>query len=99
MENLPPAAWRMPWGDSSVSAVVDLLLRRKTERWVKHYSSSDQILLVGEGDFSFSLSLALAFGSASNILATSLDSYGQFLISLISLYLTLICVTVNQETC
>lgn len=47
----------------------------KEERWVKHYSSNHQMLLVGEGDFSFSLCLALAFGSASNICASSLDSY------------------------
>ncbi|XP_020108395.1 heavy metal-associated isoprenylated plant protein 41-like [Ananas comosus] len=45
------------------------------ERWVGHYSSEHQILLVGEGDFSFSLSLATSFGSASNIVATSLDSH------------------------
>ncbi|KAK2986955.1 hypothetical protein RJ640_004916 [Escallonia rubra] len=45
------------------------------EKWVSHYSSSHRILLVGEGDFSFSLSLALSFASASNIVATSLDSY------------------------
>lgn len=44
--------------------------------WMKHYSSLHEILLVGEGDFSFSLSLANAFGSASNIVATSLDSHG-----------------------
>ncbi|GJV53087.1 heavy metal-associated isoprenylated plant protein 41-like protein [Tanacetum coccineum] len=44
-------------------------------KWVKHYSSNHQILLVGEGDFSFSCSLAVAFGDASNIVATSLDSY------------------------
>ena len=31
---------------------------------------------MGEGDFSFSGSLARAFGSASNITATSLDSVG-----------------------
>ncbi|XP_042477962.1 uncharacterized protein LOC122059311 [Macadamia integrifolia] len=43
--------------------------------WLKHYSSCHQILLVGEGDFSFSLCLAQSFGSASNIVATSLDSY------------------------
>ncbi|KAL9455186.1 hypothetical protein AB3S75_010572 [Citrus x aurantiifolia] len=47
----------------------------KEEKWIKHYSSNHQILLVGEGDFSFSLCLALAFGSASNICASSLDSY------------------------
>ncbi|XP_010539128.1 PREDICTED: uncharacterized protein At4g26485-like [Tarenaya hassleriana] len=41
---------------------------------VKSYSSDHQILLVGEGDLSFSLSLAKAFGSASNITATSLDT-------------------------
>ncbi|KMS96779.1 hypothetical protein BVRB_8g199620 [Beta vulgaris subsp. vulgaris] len=45
------------------------------EKWVKHYSSSHQILLVGEGDFSFSLSLAIGFGSAYNLFATSFDSY------------------------
>lgn len=49
------------------------------EIWVKHYCSSHQILLVGEGDFSFSLSLAHSFGSASNILATSLDSYDELI--------------------
>ncbi|KAK3007292.1 hypothetical protein RJ639_015751 [Escallonia herrerae] len=47
----------------------------REEKWVSHYSSSHRILLVGEGDFSFSLSLALSFASASNIVATSLDSY------------------------
>ncbi|MED6218331.1 hypothetical protein PIB30_025908 [Stylosanthes scabra] len=44
------------------------------EKRIKHYSSCQQILLVGEGDFSFALCLAKAFGSASNIVATSLDS-------------------------
>ncbi|CAH8391483.1 unnamed protein product [Eruca vesicaria subsp. sativa] len=44
------------------------------EVWITHYSSNHQILLVGEGDFSFSCSLATRFGSASNIVASSLDS-------------------------
>lgn len=46
------------------------------EKWVKYYSSLHEILLVGEGDFSFSTCLAQSFGSASNIVASSLDSYG-----------------------
>ncbi|CAH8306253.1 unnamed protein product [Eruca vesicaria subsp. sativa] len=45
------------------------------EVWVTHYSSNHEILLVGEGDFSFSCSLATRFRSASNICASSLDSY------------------------
>lgn len=44
-------------------------------KWLKYYSSDHQILLVGDGDFSFSLSLSNCFASASNIVATSLDSY------------------------
>ncbi|KAG4111951.1 hypothetical protein ERO13_D13G133500v2 [Gossypium hirsutum] len=43
-------------------------------RWIRHYCSSQRMLLVGEGDFSFSASLARAFGSATNMIATSLDS-------------------------
>ncbi|GER33692.1 hypothetical protein STAS_09844, partial [Striga asiatica] len=43
-------------------------------KWIKHYSSNHKILLVGEGDFSFAASLASAFGNASNMTATSLDS-------------------------
>ncbi|KAG5546760.1 hypothetical protein RHGRI_018814 [Rhododendron griersonianum] len=55
----------------------EVIIAEEEEReiWAKHYCSSHQILLVGEGDFSFSLSLAHSFGSASNILASSLDSY------------------------
>jgi len=47
-----------------------------SEKWIRHYSSTHKILLVGEGNFSFSLCLASAFGSAMNITATSLDSEG-----------------------
>ncbi|KAF1882468.1 hypothetical protein Lal_00039116 [Lupinus albus] len=48
---------------------------KESEKWKKHYSSNHKILLVGEGDFSFSLSLATAFGTAHNLVATSLDSH------------------------
>ncbi|KAJ6332437.1 hypothetical protein OIU76_010767 [Salix suchowensis] len=44
------------------------------EKWKKHYSSKHRMLLVGEGDFSFSVSLARAFGSASNLVSTTVDS-------------------------
>jgi len=65
------------------------------EKNIKHYSSYQKILLVGEGDFSFSLSLANTFGSASNMVATSLDSKGvsephiQGFEGLVSLYIEL----------
>ncbi|KAI9120017.1 hypothetical protein K1719_008986 [Acacia pycnantha] len=47
------------------------------EKWLKYYSSHHQILLVGEGDFSFALCLAQSFGSASNIVASSLDTHDE----------------------
>ncbi|WJX59538.1 25S rRNA (uracil(2634)-N(3))-methyltransferase [Trifolium repens] len=50
------------------------------EKWIKHYSKHHKILLVGEGDFSFALSLANAFGSASNMVATSRDSKGSLIL-------------------
>ncbi|KAL6513961.1 hypothetical protein OROHE_019417 [Orobanche hederae] len=53
----------------SIHVVVD-----EGIRWIKHYNSRHRILLVGEGDFSFSACLARAFGSASSMIATSLDS-------------------------
>ncbi|XP_048129524.1 uncharacterized protein LOC115733012 isoform X2 [Rhodamnia argentea] len=50
-------------------------VKERRKKWLQQYSSHHQILLVGEGDFSFSSSLASAFGSASNVTATSLDPY------------------------
>ncbi|XP_056173036.1 uncharacterized protein LOC115692219 isoform X1 [Syzygium oleosum] len=47
----------------------------RRQKWLSHYAPHHRILLVGEGDFSFSSSLASAFGSASNVTATSLDHY------------------------
>lgn len=55
------------------------------EKWISHYSNQQRILLVGEGDFSFASSLATAFGDATNIVATSLDSEGTTLYLYISL--------------
>ncbi|XP_004308250.1 PREDICTED: uncharacterized protein At4g26485-like [Fragaria vesca subsp. vesca] len=46
----------------------------KQEKQVVHYSSKQKILLVGEGNFSFASCLAKGFGSAKNMVATSLDS-------------------------
>ncbi|KAL1556131.1 25S rRNA (uracil(2634)-N(3))-methyltransferase [Salvia divinorum] len=46
----------------------------ENEKRIMHYSRRHNILLVGEGDFSFSACLASDFGSAANIIATSLDS-------------------------
>ncbi|XP_043705558.1 uncharacterized protein At4g26485-like [Telopea speciosissima] len=43
------------------------------EKWIKHYSSSHKMLLIGEGDFSFSACLTRRFGSAKNMVSTSLD--------------------------
>lgn len=63
----------------------------KEERWIKHYSSNQKILLVGDGDFSFAVCLAEAFGSATNVVATSLYSEGNS-ISPVSTYFSVIFV-------
>ncbi|KAK9689585.1 hypothetical protein RND81_09G069100 [Saponaria officinalis] len=58
--------------------VINNVCNDSKESFVKKigvYNSKQRILLVGEGDFSFSACLAVAFGSASNIIATSLDSH------------------------
>ncbi|KAF3966938.1 hypothetical protein ACB098_11G055100 [Castanea mollissima] len=47
---------------------------KKKAKKIQHYSSSQKILLVGEGNFSFSACLAKAFGSATNMVATCLHS-------------------------
>ncbi|KAG6592122.1 hypothetical protein SDJN03_14468, partial [Cucurbita argyrosperma subsp. sororia] len=47
---------------------------KSSRKWITHYSSSHDILLVGEGNFSFSVCLASFFGTATNVVATSLDS-------------------------
>ncbi|XP_021816997.1 uncharacterized protein At4g26485-like isoform X2 [Prunus avium] len=44
------------------------------EKTIMHYSSSQKILLVSEGNFSFAACLAKEFGSAVNMVATSFDS-------------------------
>ena len=51
------------------------------ERSIKHYSNLHQILLIGEGDFSFYLALANAFGFAENMVPTSINSREKVLLS------------------
>ena len=55
---------------------MEVLSIKHKEKWIKHYSSSHKILLVGEGDFSFGACMGKAFGSAVNMVATSLYSKG-----------------------
>ncbi|GMH25467.1 hypothetical protein Nepgr_027310 [Nepenthes gracilis] len=55
----------------------DFLRKQKVEEIIRikgPYTSSQKMLLVGEGDFSFSACLAVCFGSAANMMATSLNS-------------------------
>ncbi|XP_059662842.1 uncharacterized protein LOC132308690 [Cornus florida] len=74
---LPPSlVVKDGFGSKASAEYYVLAAAQKQERWLKHYSSSHKILLVGEGDFSFSTCLAKAFGSAHNMYATSLNSIG-----------------------
>ncbi|KAI9119984.1 hypothetical protein K1719_008953 [Acacia pycnantha] len=57
--------------------LVGLSDDEEEEKWLKYYSSHHQIILVGEGDFSFALCLAQSFGSAFNIVASSLDTHDE----------------------
>lgn len=60
--------------DELESQVKMLSINNKEVKWMKHYSSCHKILLIGEGDFSFAACLGKAFGSAVNMVATSLYS-------------------------
>ncbi|KAL0922658.1 hypothetical protein M5K25_006660 [Dendrobium thyrsiflorum] len=60
-------------GSSSSGKTTGENAEGTSEKYVKHCSSSQRILLVGEGDFSFSACLARDFGSAKNMVATSYD--------------------------
>eukprot|EP00249_Psilotum_nudum_P005349 c18792_g1_i2 orf=635-1459(-) len=73
-----PAFWPPPSPSSSFA-----------ERSIGHYTNSQGILLVGEGDFSFSNALANAFGTARNVVATSLDSEDKVLASYPAAHVTL----------
>ena len=71
-------------GSASAHVLGVDILNGGPERWIRHYCSSHKMLLVGEGDFSFSACLAVAFGSARNMVATSLDSRGKKLHALLN---------------
>ncbi|KAI7743809.1 hypothetical protein M8C21_027938 [Ambrosia artemisiifolia] len=74
MSSSSSAALESDDGSSSSSSDNDQEQVKK-DIWKGHYSSAHKILLVGEGDFSFSLCLARAFGSARNIVATTVDTH------------------------
>lgn len=60
---------------------VTLNEAKEITKWASHYSNKQQMLLVGEGDFSFSSCLATAFGNTNCMIATSLDSASKFNLS------------------
>ncbi|KAL6844696.1 hypothetical protein ACP4OV_025355 [Aristida adscensionis] len=66
---------RKQGGHGDKDAEEEVKVEGEGEKWLKHYSSMQSILLVGDGDFSFSLALATAFGSGANLVATSLDTH------------------------
>lgn len=80
-ENVPPNGGRTDGRQRRDD--IPVVVKGMEGRWIKHYSSCHRILLVGEGDFSFSTCLASAFGRASNMVATSLDSRGIYMVAVI----------------
>ncbi|CAK7345922.1 unnamed protein product [Dovyalis caffra] len=69
--------------DKKAMKQVDIRKEEDNEKLVKFYSSKHQMLLVGEGDFSFSWCLARSFGSACKIVASSLDSYADLYLNVV----------------
>lgn len=59
------------------ACIIDMNNSDRKEGWIDCYNSSQKILLVGEGDFSFSACLARAFGTAKNMVATSYLDQGK----------------------
>ena len=70
-----------------VAPAVETKNEKGRVKWLNHYSSSQRILIVGDGDLSFSRALATAFGSGENLVATSLESYGSIDVLLRFLFL------------
>lgn len=57
-----------------MSRLADYTVKVPNEIKLGHYTNKQSLLLVGDGDFSFALSLATKFGSAINIVATTVDN-------------------------